>query len=342
MSTLYATKASPAAGGPESQDTRDSRVKASREANMLDEGLDFVVADREDGEVDSVQVYLREIRRIPLLSIEEETNLVLRIQRGRLERLKREAHANPSLIADGEQAQRALIEANLRLVVSIAKKYAGLGVSLLDLIQEGNIGLIHATEKFDTTRGYKFSTYATWWIRQAITRAIADQMRVIRLPVYMVEKISCLSRINARLLQELGREPTPEEMGKEMAMPAKQVCEIIMYAQESKSLETPVNEEEGHYLGDLIEDQTVPDPADRVCHQLLKEQVEEALRSLTVQEYRVLHLRYGLDDDCRRTLQEVGDVLGVTRERVRQIEERALQKLYDPRRGWDLKEYLYS
>ena len=342
MSTLYTTKESSADWEPESEDAGDARLKASRESNTLDNGLDFVVADREDREVDLVQVYLREIRRIPLLSAEQELDLVQRIQRGKLERLKAGAHANHHIITAAEEARRALIEANLRLVVNVAKKYSGLGVNLLDLIQEGNIGLIRAVEKFDVTRGYKFSTYAIWWIRQAITRAIADQVRVIRLPVYMIEKINRLFRINSRLLQELGREPTLEEVGKELALPSEQLQEIIMYSQELKSLETPVNEEEDHHLGDFIEDQAEQDPADRVCHEMLREEVEKALKSLTVQEYRVLHLRYGLDDDCHRTLREVGEVLGVTRERIRQIELRALQKLHATSRDWKLKEYLYS
>jgi RNA polymerase primary sigma factor len=342
MSTLSATKESLADWKPASEDARNARPKASCESNTLDDGLDFVVADQAEGEADSVQIYLREIYRIPLLSIEEETNLARRMRRGRLERLKREAEASPHLIADGEEARRALIEANLRLVVNVAKKYNGLGVNLLDLIQEGNIGLIRAAEKFDVTRGCKFSTYATWWIRQAITRAIADQMRIIRLPVHMVGKINRLMRINNHLLQELGREPTLEEVGKELAMQAEQVREIVMYSQELKSLEMSVNEGEEHHLGDFIEDQAEQDPADRVCHEMLREEVEKALKCLTAQESRVLHLRYGLDDDCHRTLQEVGEVLGVTRERIRQVELKALQKLHDASRNWRLKEYLYS
>ncbi len=342
LSTLYATKASPADWEPESEDARDGRLKVSRESNTLDDGLDFGVTNQEDGEIDPVQVYLLEIRRIPLLSAEQEFDLAQRIQRGKLERLKAGANANHHIITAAQEARRALIEANLRLVINVAKKYSGLGVNVLDLIQEGNIGLLRAVEKFDASRGYKFSTYASWWIRQAITRAIADQVRVIRLPVHMVEKINRLTRINSRLLQELGREPTLEEVGKELALPSEQVEEIIMYSQELKSLATPVNEEEDHHLEDFIEDQAEQDPADRVCHEMLREEVEKALKCLTAQESRVLHLRYGLDDDCQRTLQEVGEVLGVTRERIRQIEARALQKLRDTSRDWKLKEYLYS
>jgi RNA polymerase primary sigma factor len=340
MSTLYATKASPAGWELESKDARDVEVKASRESNTLDEGLDLMVADQAGSEVDPLQVYLQEIRCIPLLSAEQELNLARRIQRGKLERLKAGVHANQQNMRAAEEARRVLIEANLRLVVNVAKKYSGLGVNVLDLIQEGNIGLIHAVEKFDATRGYKFSTYATWWIRQAITRAIANHVRVIHLPVYMVEKINRLTRINSRLLQELGREPTLEEVGKELEVPSEQVEEMIIYSQELKSLEMPVNEEEDHHLGDFIEDQAEQDPADCVCHEMLREEVEKALQRLTAQECRVLHLRYGLDDDCQRTLQEVGEVLGVTRERIRQIEAKALQKLRDTSRDWKLKEYL--
>jgi RNA polymerase primary sigma factor len=274
--------------------------------------------------------------------VQEETHLAQCLQRGRLECLKGEAEADSHLIAVGEQARRLLIESNLRLVVNVAKKYSGLGVNVLDLIQEGNMGLIHATEKFDATKGYKFSTYATWWIRQAITRAVAGQMRVIRLPVYMAEKIHCLIRIKSRLLQELGREPTLEEVGKELAMSAEQVQELLLYSQQPKSLEMPVNEEEDHQLGNVLQDQAVQDPADIICQevssQMLREEVEKALRGLTVQESRVLHLRYGLDDERCRTLQEVGDVLGVTRERVRQIEMRALQKLSETIHHGNLKE----
>jgi RNA polymerase primary sigma factor len=340
LSTLSATKASPPGWERESKDARDVEAKASRESNSPDEGLDLMAADQAGSEVDPLQVYLQEIRCIPLLSAEQELDLARRIQRGKLERLKAGAHANQQSMRAAEEARRALVEANLRLVVNVAKKYSSLGVNVLDLIQEGNIGLIHAVEKFDATRGYKFSTYATWWIRQAITRAIADHLRVIRLPVYMIEKINRLIRINSRLLQELGREPTFEEVGKELALPLEQVEKIIMYSQELKSLEMPVNEEEDHHLGDFIEDQAEQDPADRVCHEMLREEVEKALQCLTAQEYRVLHLRYGLNDDCQRTLQEVGEVLGVTRERIRQIEAKALQKLHDTSGDWKLKEYL--
>jgi RNA polymerase primary sigma factor len=344
MSTLSEAKESRADLQLTSKDAWGAEVKVSCEAKTLQNGLDFLVADQAGGESACLHLYLREIRRIPLLSVEEETHLAQCLQRGRLERLKGEAEADSHLIAAGEQARRLLIEANLRLVVNVAKKYSGLGVNVLDLIQEGNMGLIHATEKFDATRGYKFSTYATWWIRQAMTRAVAGQMRVIRLPVYMAEKIHYLIRIKNRLLLELGREPTLEEVGKELAMSAEQVQELVLYSQQPKRLETPVNEEEDHPLGNLIQDQTVQDPADLICHEIssemLREEVEKALRGLTAQESLVLHLRYGLDDDRCRTLQEIGKLLGVTRERIRQIEMRALQKLYQTSRNGNLKEYL--
>jgi RNA polymerase primary sigma factor len=283
-------------------------------------------------------MYLREIGRVPLLTAEEEVKLAKRMELGKVERLK----ANPSrrIIEDGEEAQRRLTEANLRLVVSVAKKYIGRGMSLLDLIQEGNIGLIRAVEKFDYTKGYKFSTYATWWIRQAITRAIADQARTIRIPVHMVETINRLIRISRRLLQDLGREPTSEEIAEQMEISAEKVREIIKVSQEPVSLETPIGEEEDSHLGDFIEDHTALAPAEAASHQLLKEQVEDVLDSLTERERKVLQLRFGLDDGRSRTLEEVGKEFHVTRERIRQIEAKALRKLRHPSRSRKLKDYL--
>jgi RNA polymerase primary sigma factor len=329
LSTYSATKAKalPARWKCNSKEARDVEAKAFRESQTLDESLDLMAADSAASDVDALQVYLREIACIPLLSAEQELKLAWHIQRGKRERLKAGDHAHQQSMRAAEEARRTLVEANLRLVVSVAKKYHGLGVNMLDLIQEGNIGLMLAVEKFDASRGHKFSTYATWWIRQAITRAIAEHLRVIRLPVHMVEKIHRLIRTNSRLLQELGREPSLEEVGEALALPCEKVEQILIYSQELKSLEMAVNEEEDQPLGDFIEDQAEQDPADRVCQEMLREEVEKALERLTAQESRVLHLRYGLDDDCQRTLQEVGGVLGVTRERIRQIEGKALQKL---------------
>jgi RNA polymerase primary sigma factor len=304
----------------------------------LQDGLGIVVADLESSLDDPVRMYLREIGRVPLLTAEEEVRLAQRMERGKAERLK--PVSNRRYILDGEEAQRRLTEANLRLVVSVAKKYIGRGMNLLDLIQEGNIGLIRAVEKFDYTKGYKFSTYATWWIRQAITRAIADQARTIRIPVHMVETINRLIRISRRLLQDLGREPTSEEIAAQMEITAEKVREIIKVSQEPVSLETPIGEEDDSHLGDFLEDHTALAPADAASHQLLKEQVEDVLDSLTERERKVLQLRFGLDDGRSRTLEEVGKEFHVTRERIRQIEAKALRKLRHPSRSRKLKDYL--
>jgi len=271
---------------------------------------------------DPVRMYLKEIGRVPLLTAEEEVELAKRIEKG------------------DEEAKRRLAEANLRLVVSIAKRYVGRGMLFLDLIQEGNLGLIKAVEKFDYRKGYKFSTYATWWIRQAITRAIADQARTIRIPVHMVETINKLIRVSRQLLQELGREPTPEEIAHEMEIPVERVREIMKIAQEPVSLETPIGEEEDSHLGDFIEDEDSPAPAEGASFALLREQLEEVLDSLTPREEKVLRLRFGLDDGRSRTLEEVGQVFGVTRERIRQIEAKALRKLRHPSRSKKLKDFL--
>ncbi|MFA8439579.1 RNA polymerase sigma factor RpoD [Pueribacillus sp. YX66] len=271
---------------------------------------------------DPVRMYLKEIGRVDLLSAEEEVELATRIEQG------------------DEEAKRRLAEANLRLVVSIAKRYVGRGMLFLDLIQEGNMGLIKAVEKFDYRKGFKFSTYATWWIRQAITRAIADQARTIRIPVHMVETINKLIRVQRQLLQELGREPTPEEIGKEMDLSTEKVREILKIAQEPVSLETPIGEEDDSHLGDFIEDQEALAPADAAAYELLKEQLEDVLDTLTDREENVLRLRFGLDDGRTRTLEEVGKVFGVTRERIRQIEAKALRKLRHPSRSKRLKDFL--
>src|SRR6266705_126783 len=332
MDALDPTKEPPADWEPGPEDVDDALTNARWD------DLGIVVADLESSLDDPVRMYLREIGRVLLLTAEEEVRLAQRMERGKTEQLK--ANPNRRYIEDGEEAQRRLTEANLRLVVSVAKKYIGRGMSLLDLIQEGNIGLIRAVEKFDYTKGYKFSTYATWWIRQAITRAIADQARTIRIPVHMVETINRLIRISRRLLQDLGREPTSEEIAEQMEISAEKVREIIKVSQEPVSLETPIGEEDDSHLGDFIEDHTALAPADAASHQLLKEQVEDVLESLTDRERKVLQLRFGLDDGRSRTLEEVGKEFHVTRERIRQIEAKALRKLRHPSRSRKLKDYL--
>jgi len=309
----------------------------------LQEGFGIAIADLESSLDDPVRMYLREIGRVPLLTADEEVRLAQIMERGKIERLRAErlrVAPNRRYLEEGEEAQRRLTEANLRLVVSVAKKYIGRGMNLLDLIQEGNIGLIRAVEKFDYTKGYKFSTYATWWIRQAITRAIADQARTIRIPVHMVETINRLIRISRRLLQDLGREPTSEEIAERMEISAEKVREIIKVSQEPVSLETPIGEEDDSHLGDFLEDHTALAPAEAASHQLLKEQVEDVLDSLTERERKVLQLRFGLDDGRSRTLEEVGREFHVTRERIRQIEAKALRKLRHPSRSRKLKDYL--
>lgn len=285
------------------------------------ENVDLSVPDSVSIE-DPVRMYLKEIGKVPLLSAEEEVALAQRMEIG------------------DQEAKNKLAEANLRLVVSIAKRYVGRGMLFLDLIQEGNLGLIKAVEKFDYRKGYKFSTYATWWIRQAITRAIADQARTIRIPVHMVETINKLIRVSRQLLQELGREPTPEEIAEEMKMPVEKVREILKISQEPVSLETPIGEEEDSHLGDFIQDDQVPVPADAAAFELLKEQLNEVLDTLTEREQKVLRLRFGLDDGKARTLEEVGRQFNVTRERIRQIEAKALRKLRHPSRSRKLKDYL--
>lgn len=309
---------------------------------------------------DPVRMYLKEIGKVPLLSADEEIELAqnmedgavatekINVLKGRLDgaseeekaEIKEEIKTLQRDVDKGADAKKRLAEANLRLVVSIAKRYVGRGMLFLDLIQEGNLGLIKAVEKFDYKKGYKFSTYATWWIRQAITRAIADQARTIRIPVHMVETINKLIRVSRQLLQELGREPSPEEIAKEMNMPVERVREILKISQEPVSLETPIGEEEDSHLGDFIKDDNVPVPADAAAFTLLKEQLEEVLGTLTEREQKVLTLRFGLEDGRARTLEEVGKEFNVTRERIRQIEAKALRKLRHPSRSRKLKDYI--
>ena len=300
-------------------DDDDMRLSEEDEVDM--ENIDLSVPEGVSIE-DPVRMYLKEIGKVPLLSAEEEINLAKRMEEG------------------DEAAKKRLAEANLRLVVSIAKRYVGRGRLFLDLIQEGNLGLIKAVEKFDYRKGYKFSTYATWWIRQAITRAIADQARTIRIPVHMVETINKLIRVSRQLLQELGREPQPEEIAEKMDMSVDRVREILKISQEPVSLETPIGEEEDSHLGDFIQDDNVPVPADAAAFTLLKEQLVEVLSTLTDREQKVLRLRFGLDDGRARTLEEVGKEFNVTRERIRQIEAKALRKLRHPSRSRKLKDYL--
>ena len=299
---------------------------------------------------DHVKMYLKEIDKVNLLTPEEELSLAKRMADGetakeQLEEIGEEIDEDTKkqidlLIADGEKAKKSLAEANLRLVVSIAKRYVGRGMLFLDLIQEGNLGLIKAVDKFDYTKGYKFSTYATWWIRQAITRAIADQARTIRIPVHMVETINKLVRVSRQLVQELGREPTPEELAKELNMPVDKVREISKISQEPVSLETPIGEEEDSHLGDFIPDEDAPAPSEAASFVLLKEQLGAVLETLSEREAKVLRLRFGLDDGRARTLEEVGKEFDVTRERIRQIEAKALRKLRHPSRSKKLKDFL--
>ena len=313
------------------------RISGNDDSLMLDDDADLdKLDDEEEIELDKidlsvpegvsiedpVRMYLKEIGKVSLLTADEEIELAKRMEQG------------------DEEAKKRLAEANLRLVVSIAKRYVGRGLLFLDLIQEGNLGLIKAVEKFDYRKGYKFSTYATWWIRQAITRAIADQARTIRIPVHMVETINKLIRVSRQLLQELGREPTPEEIAEEMDMNVERVREILKISQEPVSLETPIGEEEDSHLGDFIQDDNVPVPADAAAFTLLKEQLIEVLGTLTEREQKVLRLRFGLDDGRARTLEEVGKEFNVTRERIRQIEAKALRKLRHPSRSRKLKDYL--
>ena len=341
-------------------DDDDDEIILDEEDEVEVENIDLSVPDGVSVE-DPVRMYLKEIGKVPLLSAEEEINLAQRMEAGnvatekfqllktRMEETEDEAEkaeiqeeikAMQKDIDLGSDAKKRLAEANLRLVVSIAKRYVGRGMLFLDLIQEGNLGLIKAVEKFDYRKGYKFSTYATWWIRQAITRAIADQARTIRIPVHMVETINKLIRVSRQLLQELGREPSPEEIAAEMNMPVERVREILKISQEPVSLETPIGEEEDSHLGDFIQDDNVPVPADAAAFTLLKEQLEEVLGTLTEREQKVLTLRFGLEDGRARTLEEVGKEFNVTRERIRQIEAKALRKLRHPSRSRKLKDYL--
>ncbi|MFR8876208.1 MAG: RNA polymerase sigma factor RpoD [Roseburia faecis] len=352
-----------------------NKVDVLRISDGDDEDDDIILDDEDEVEVekidlsvpegvsveDPVRMYLKEIGKVPLLSADEEIEMAQKMEAGSVavekipllkerlaetgdeqekEEIQAEIKALQLDVDRGSDAKKRLAEANLRLVVSIAKRYVGRGMLFLDLIQEGNLGLIKAVEKFDYRKGYKFSTYATWWIRQAITRAIADQARTIRIPVHMVETINKLIRVSRQLLQELGREPTPEEIAEEMKMPVERVREILKISQEPVSLETPIGEEEDSHLGDFIKDDNVPVPADAATFTLLKEQLEEVLGTLTEREQKVLTLRFGLEDGRARTLEEVGKEFNVTRERIRQIEAKALRKLRHPSRSRKLKDYL--
>ena len=352
-----------------------NKVDVLRISDGDDEDDDIILDDEDEVEVekidlsvpegvsveDPVRMYLKEIGKVPLLSADEEIELAQKMEAGSVavekipllkerlaetgdeqekEEIQAEIKALQLDVDRGSDAKKRLAEANLRLVVSIAKRYVGRGMLFLDLIQEGNLGLIKAVEKYDYRKGYKFSTYATWWIRQAITRAIADQARTIRIPVHMVETINKLIRVSRQLLQELGREPTPEEIAEEMKMPVERVREILKISQEPVSLETPIGEEEDSHLGDFIKDDNVPVPADAATFTLLKEQLEEVLGTLTEREQKVLTLRFGLEDGRARTLEEVGKEFNVTRERIRQIEAKALRKLRHPSRSRKLKDYL--
>lgn len=352
-----------------------NKVDVLRISDGDDEDDDIILDDEDEVEVekidlsvpegvsveDPVRMYLKEIGKVPLLSADEEIELAQKMEAGSVavekipllkerlaetgdeqekEEIQAEIKALQLDVDRGSDAKKRLAEANLRLVVSIAKRYVGRGMLFLDLIQEGNLGLIKAVEKFDYRKGYKFSTYATWWIQQAITRAIADQARTIRIPVHMVETINKLIRVSRQLLQELGREPTPEEIAEEMKMPVERVREILKISQEPVSLETPIGEEEDSHLGDFIKDDNVPVPADAATFTLLKEQLEEVLGTLTEREQKVLTLRFGLEDGRARTLEEVGKEFNVTRERIRQIEAKALRKLRHPSRSRKLKDYL--
>lgn len=344
---------------PVENDLDDEEINLTEEDEVDVENIDLTVPDGVSIE-DPVRMYLKEIGKVALLSADEEIEFAKKIEDGAAaaeklkdlekmletaedeekEALEKEKKELGYVIEDGEAAKQKLAEANLRLVVSIAKRYVGRGMLFLDLIQEGNLGLIKAVEKFDYRKGYKFSTYATWWIRQAITRAIADQARTIRIPVHMVETINKLIRVNRQLLQELGREPLPEEIAKKMDIPVERVREISKISQEPVSLETPIGEEEDSHLGDFIQDDNVPVPAEAAAFTLLKEQLVEVLSTLTEREQKVLRLRFGLDDGRARTLEEVGKEFNVTRERIRQIEAKALRKLRHPSRSRKLKDYL--
>ena len=338
--------------------TEDDDMADELEDENVEE-IDISVPDNISIE-DPVRMYLKEIGKVPLLSAEEEKELAKSMEAGtkakeeleKIEELLKDASDEEKVVYEakikeykrlmekGERSKKKLAEANLRLVVSIAKRYVGRGMLFLDLIQEGNLGLIKAVEKFDYDKGFKFSTYATWWIRQAITRAIADQARTIRIPVHMVETINKLIRVSRQLLQELGREPSPEEIAEEMNMPVDRVREILKISQEPVSLETPIGEEEDSHLGDFIQDENVPVPAEAAAFTLLKEQLVEVLGTLTEREQKVLCLRFGLEDGRARTLEEVGKEFNVTRERIRQIEAKALRKLRHPSRSRKLKDYL--